>query len=218
MAAYKRRMPQELQTGLDLSSSDAARNVASHPLFSRPAVFAAYGVVAVIVITLLISIASHSAALIQPIAPGFHAMMIGLGVFVGVLLAAISVVGRTLGIGTGGRSPLMSAIFIPLLITGLCGYSGSYAAERIIEWKAFHGMTPETVDTEFTVLARHHGKSSYGLQLQPAGTDYKVSLGCSGSIYWAVATGDRLILPVEIGRGGVERTQLPASLSDLKRG
>jgi hypothetical protein len=211
-------MAQELQSGFEQSSDRTAGDIGSHPLFSRPAVFAAYGVAGLIAILLLISIGSHSAALVQPIDPGFHAALIGLGVFVGVVLAAITTVGRTLGIGTGGRSPLMAAIFIPLLITGLCGYTGSYAAERIVEWKAFHGMTPRTVDTDFVVTGRLHGKSSYGLKLKAAGSDYEFSLGCIGSIYEAVAIGDHLTLTVEIGRGGVERTQLPASLSELRRG
>jgi hypothetical protein len=211
-------MPQELQTGFELSPDSASRDIASHPFFSLRAILAAYAVVAVITFTLIISTAFHSTALVQPIDPNFHAMTIGLGVFVGVLLATFTAAGRLAGIGGGRQSPLVAVTLIPLLITGLCGYSGSYAAERIVEWKAFHGMTPEKVDTEFAVIGKRHGKSSYSLKLQPVGKDYDVSLGCSSSIYYAVTTGDHLILPVEIGRGGIERTQLPASLSDLRRG
>jgi hypothetical protein len=211
-------MAQELHSDFAVPSDDAARDIASHPIFSRPAVYAAYGVTALITIFLLISIASHPATLIQPIDPGFHAALIGLGVFVGFVLAAITTIGRTMGIGTGGRSPVFAAIFIPLLITGLCGYAGSYAAERAVEWKAFHGITPQTLDSDFIVTARQHGKSSYGLKLKAAGSDYEFALGCSVSIYGAVAVGDHLVLTVEIGRGGVRRTQLPASLSDLRRG
>jgi hypothetical protein len=134
------------------------------------------------------------------------------------VLAAITSYGRMLGIGAGGRSPVIAAIFIPLLLVALGGYAGSYTAERIVEWKAFHGITPQTVDTEFTVVGKLHGKSSYGLKVKPLGSEDVVSLGCSASIHDAVAIGDQLTLTVEIGRGGVERTQLPASLSDLRRG
>jgi hypothetical protein len=211
-------MTQEVQTGLELPSDDGARDLSSHPLFSRPAIFAAYGVAGLIVIALLVSLGSHPAVLVRPIDPGFHAAMMGMGVFVGVFLAVIVSYGRMLGIGTGGRSPLMAAIFIPLLIVGLCGYAGSYSAERMVEWKAFHDITPQTVDTEFTVVSRLHGKSSYSLRVKPLDSDYAISLGCSASIYYAVAIGDHLTLTVEIGRGGVERTQLPGSPSELRRG
>ena len=77
-------------------------------------------------------------------------------------------------------------------------------------------ITPETVDGAFTVVGKQHGKSSHGLKLQPVGRDYSFSLGCSSSIYWAVETGDHLVLPVEIGRRGIERTQLPTSPAELR--
>jgi len=213
-------MAQELQTGLELPSDDAARGFAAHPLFSRPAIFAAYGVVGLIAIVLVVSAIGHSAVLIQPIDPSFHAVMIGVGVFVGVVLAAIVAVGRSLGIGIGNQSPFrqtMATISIPLMIVGLCGFAGSYSAERMVEWKAFHGMTPDTVDTEFTVVGKSHGRSGFGLKLQPARSDYTFSLACSGSIYSAAAMSDRLILPVEIGRGGVGRTHLPSTAAELRR-
>ena len=216
-------MSQELQTGVELSSADATRDNDVHPLFSRPAVIAAYVVAGLIGLLLAISAGTHSTRLVQPIDPSFHAAMVGLGVFVGIVLATIAIIGRTLGIGIGmgAQSPLrqqIAAIFIPVLIVGLCGVAGSYTAERMVEWRAFHDLTPESVDTEFAIVGKTHSKSSYGLKLRPAGTDYSFSIGCSGSIYYAVAAGDRLILSVEIGRGGVERTQLPATPAELRRG
>jgi hypothetical protein len=213
-------MTQDLRSSFGPSAADVERDIEIHPLFSRPWIIMAYIAAGLIAVLLIVSAATHSTTLVQPIDPGFHAAMIGLGVFVGVLLAAIVIIGRTLGIGTGGQSPfqqLTAAIFIPLLIVGLCGFAGSYVAERMVEWRAFHDLTPEIVDSDFDVIGKLHGKSSYGLKLRPAGTDYSFSISCNGGVYSAVASGDRLILPVEIGRGGIGRTQLPATATELHR-
>lgn len=203
-------MSQELHRGFELASDGGSEKVASRPFFSLPTILGAYVLVGGVLFGLVTLAAMHRTVLIQPIDPNFHALMIGLGVFVGVLLAVFTAAGRLAGIG-GRQSALTAVTIVPLMIIAMCGFAGSYAAERVVEWRAFHGVTPRTVDRDFSVISVRSGKSGPSLRLQPTGSDFTIGLGCTWAVYRKVSVGDHLTLPVEIGRYGVERTQMTQS-------
>lgn len=150
-------------------------------------------------------------ALLTPIEPDLHAIVIGLAVFIGVLVAAAEREAWLLDIGSGWRSPPrgLGAIIGMLALIGASGFAGDFLAGQIWEWQAFHGIHPASSDYSFTVLARHSSRSGEWLELQSLPDIPPFLITCSYATYNAVNPGDRLILTVEKGRKGVERVTLP---------
>jgi hypothetical protein len=109
----------------------------------------------------------------------------------------------------------LAALLSLAMLVALCGLGGSYVAGLMVEWQAFHGLKPAAADTAFNLVGHSSTRSGDRLELQGAGGE-RVSLPCSDEMYRAVAIGERLLLTVETGRGGVRRVALPA-LRDLRR-
>ena len=200
-----------------LPSEEQSRALEATLMFGRGTIrFVYVGASATGVGLILWSLVNRS-ALLTPVGPGFRALMIGVGVFLGIIVAAVEREAWLLGFG-GRRAP--KGVFVVVAMAALVvasGFGGDFVARKLWEWRAFHGLHPGRVDRIFTVVARSSGRGGDALDLQDLSTGRIVSISCSDQIYAATRIADRLILPVESGCGGVQRVTLPA-LRDLRRG
>jgi hypothetical protein len=210
--------PTPLPPDFVLPSEQRARGIEATLRFGRRTIWTVYAVAAVVGGGLFLRSRIHHAALMAPINPSFHALMIGIGVFVGVVLAAVEYDGWQLGIGRvrGGIPTGLGALICMLVMVALCAIGGSFVAGQIVEWRAFHGIDPPVAEEVFTVIGRDSSRSGDWLDLQPALGGKSFSISCSDEMYAAVSPGDRLILPTQTGRGGVRRVSLPL-VGDLRR-
>ena len=88
----------------------------------------------------------HRTALLAPIDPDYRATMIGVGAFVGVLLAAVEHDGWRLGIGRirGGIPTGSFAAPSMVVMVLICAIDGDDVAAQLMEWRAFHGLHPRS--------------------------------------------------------------------------
>ena len=159
---------------------------------------------------LLLFATARPTALLTPVDPGLRAGAIGAGVFVGVLLAAVASDAWKLGIAfTRRAAPRGIAAAVSLLVLiGACGMGGDTLAAYGVEWRAFHGLVPIVRDQGFRVTSRNQSmRFGDSIELVSDG-GAQVTLHCQPNVYAAVAVGDRLVLPVETGRDGVQRMTL----------
>lgn len=156
-------------------------------------------------------------ALVHPIDPDVRSIAIGIGVFIGVVLAAVTTDAWKLGIGFSRppRGPM--AVVSLLVLIGACGFGGNMLAGVATEWRAFHGLSPGSHDEAFTVLATTAGMRTADWVDLRSEDGSAFSLNCFNDVLGALRVGDRIILPVETGRAGIERTRLPSHAEDLKR-
>ena len=196
-----------------LPSEERAREIEAGLMFGRRAIWTIYAAAGAFGAIVAIHALLNRSALLAPINPNFHAAMIGLGVFIGVILAAVEHDGWKLGIGRvqGGIPKGPFALLCMAAMVLLCGVGGSFLAKQAVEWQAFHGLEPASVETMFTVTGKYAGRSSRSLDLEESPNGYQISIECPRYLYYAVHRGDRLFLPVQTGRGGVRRLLLPSN-------
>ncbi|MDB5672967.1 MAG: hypothetical protein JWO25_3926 [Alphaproteobacteria bacterium] len=209
----------ELPPGFVLPSQQRAREVDAQLLFTRRTIHIVYFAAILIGGALFLTHLTRRTALIAPIDANFHAFMIGLGVFVGILTAAVANDAWKIGIGVSERRPQprgLYALFSLLALVAICGIGGDYVAALLVEWRAFHGIAPPAQDAMFTIVERHRSRTGAWIELEAA-SGLRFSAACGDAIYASVADGERVILPVETGRGGVQRVLLPARTSELRR-
>lgn len=210
-------MSQAFDPGNVVVPSEAkSRGIEAALMFSRGTTWSVYiGANAVAVGLVLWSVLNRS-ALLTPVGPDFRASMIGLGVFLGILVAIVEREAWLLGFG-GRRRPKGGFVVVAMAaLVVASGFGGDFVAKKLWEWHAFQGLRPATVDLSFTIVARSSGRGGAALELQDSSTGQDVSIGCSDQMYRATQVGDRLVLPVETGRGGARRVKLPA-LRDVRR-
>lgn len=185
-------------------------------MFSRRTIWIVYiGGNAVGVGLILWSMLNRS-ALLTPVNPNFRVFMIACGVFIGVLVAAVEREAWLLGFG-GSRAPKGAFVAVAMLALVIAsGFGGDFIARKMWEFGAFNGLHPAGIDRGFTIVGRTSSRSGDSLELRDSSTEQTFWITCSGNIYAATQAGDRLILPVETGRGGVQRVTLPAA-QDLRR-
>ena len=199
-----------------LPSEEEARAIEPRLMFSRTTIRAVYIGVIAAGIGLVLWAAFSNSALLTPVDPNLRAGLIGLGVFLGVLVAVIEREAWLLGFG-GQRAPKGIFVGVAMLaLIALGGFGGDFVASKIWEWRAFHGIHPIAADRAFTVLMRSNGRSGGSLRLSDSATGQAFRIGCTGAMVAATRDGDRLLLTVETGRGGVERVSLPAP-RDLRK-
>ena len=160
---------------------------------------------------LFLSYETRHTALVAPVNPQFRAIMASIGAFAGVWIAAIV---RDIARGDNARTGRVANTFwAPVKLAGLVvlgGCCGAYAAELATEWRAFHGLRPDTRSEVFTVVDFRFGPKGpdwLELRASPSTASFRINCGlrhCRG-----IAVGDRLPLSIETGRGGVERAVLP---------
>ena len=168
---------------------------------------------------LLLFATARPTALLTPVDPGLRAGAIGAGVFVGVLLAGVATDAWKLGIAFTRRpAPRGIAAMVSLLVLiGACGMGGDTLAAYGVEWRAFHGLVPIVRDQGFRVTNRNQSiRFGDSLELVSDG-GAQVTLHCDPHVFAAVAVGDRLVLPVETGRDGVQRMTLTSDPRQLRR-
>lgn len=199
-----------------LPSEERSRALESTLMFKRRTIWIVYvGANAIAVGLLLWSMVNRS-ALLTPVDPTFRAAMIGLGVFLGILVAAVEREAWLLGFG-GRRTPRGAFVTVGMLVLiAGGGFAGDFVARKGWEWTAFHGLKIPGAERIFTITARHSGRSGEALELRDPLTGQDFSITCSYEMFLATNVGERLILPVESGRGGAQRVTLPA-LRDLRR-
>jgi hypothetical protein len=195
-----------------LPSEVDARAIEAGLMFRRPTIRIVH--VAGLALTLaLVAWSSFSrSALLTPVGVDFHAGMIGLGVFGGVLLAFVERDGWTLGLN-GGRNGPPRGLAVPVVMLvwiGAGGVAGHFLAARLWDWRAFHGLAVTPVAEPFTVTGRYSGRHGESVTVRDA-AGATAELNCSWAQYEAAPVGARLSLPVETGRGGVRRVSLPAA-------
>lgn len=186
------------------------RDLEATQMFGRRTIWSIYAIAGLAGGALYLRSQLHRTALLAPIDPSLHAAFIGLGVFIGILIAAIEWDGWRLGIGRvrGGIPTGLGALVCMIVMIGLCGIAGSYVAGQLVEWEAFHGFPAVTSDATFLVTGRHSTRSGNWLELQAEASGYHFSIGCGLADYPGLAPGDRILLPVQTGRGGVQRVTL----------
>ena len=153
----------------------------------------------------------HRSALLEPISPDLTVAAIAAGVFVGVLLCAAMLSGWHQGMEVGGdprKRWLRGAIMLVIALGGP-PFLATYCARRAVEFDAFHGLPVVTGPVAFTVLGPHRHRSHYWLELRDRDGDRTVELSVGRDMYAAAHAGDRLMLPVQIGRGGRRRLVPP---------
>lgn len=158
----------------------------------------------------------RTVGLIDPVDPVLRSTAIGIGVFIGVLLAAVTTDAWKLGIDfrPPPRGPM--AIISLLVLVGACGFGGDMLAGVAVEWRAFRNITPQIHEEAFTVTDTTAGiRRSDLVELRSDGGSI-FDLNCFNDVIGALRVGDRLLLKVETGRQGVERTSLPYHAADLK--
>lgn len=200
-----------------LPSEERARAIEATLMFSRRTIRLVYVGANAVGVALILWSRLNRTALLTPVAPDFRAFMIGLGVFLGVLVATVEREAWLLGFG-GRRAPsrgVFTAIAMAALVVA-SGFGGDFVARKLWEWRAFHGLRQAGVDHVFTVVSRYDGRGGDSLELQDPSAARRFSITCSYRTYLATRVGDRLILPVETGRGGARRVTLPAP-QDLRR-
>ncbi len=161
---------------------------------------------------LLLFATARPTALLTPVDPGLRAGAIGAGVFVGALLAAVATDAWKLGIAFTRRAAPrgVAAVLSLLVLIGACGLGGDTLAAYGVEWRAFHGLVPIVRDQGFRVTNRHQSlRFGDSIELVSDG-GAQVTLHAEPDVYAAVAVGERLALPVETGRDGVQRMTLPS--------
>ena len=199
-------------------SEERSREITSTLMFRRRTIRIVYIGANTIGLALLAWGVLNRSALLTPVAPNFRAGMIGLGVFLGVLVAMVEREAWLLGAG-GRRAPprgVMTGIAMLVLVVA-SGFAGDFVARKLWEWQAFHALHAAGVDRSFTIVSRHSGRSGESLELQDQAAGAPFTIPCSYPMYLATQVGERVILPVETGRGGARRVTLPA-LRDLRRG
>lgn len=211
-------MPARDPANFVLRSEEATRRTEAKLLFRRGTIRVVHGAAIAAVFLLVFWAKMKNTALVTPVSPDFRALLIGVGVFLGVLLAVVEREGWQLGIG-GGRFGPPSGILVPfsmLVIVVASGFGGNFVAAAAWEWQAFHGLRGPVKERIFTVAARHSTRRGEWLDLQTSPSAASISINCSFGVYEAVQPGDRLLLSVETGRGGVQRVALPP-VNNLRR-
>lgn len=193
-----------------LPSEQRARDIEATQMFDGRTIWSVYAVAGTFGGGLWLRSQFHHTALLAPIDATFHAVMIGFGVFVGMLLAAVERDGWRLGIGRvkGGIPTGAFAILCMAVMIVISGVGGSYLAGQLVEWRAFHGIPVVLNDRAFEVVSLERTKSGNWLYLRADASGRTVSIS-SGFGSYPVRTGERLLLPVQVGRDHVERVTLP---------
>ena len=158
----------------------------------------------------------HRSTLLEPIPPDLTVAAVGVGVFVGILLCAAMLSGWRQGMEVGGdprKRWLRTAIMLVIALGG-SPYLAAYCARRAVEFGAFHGLPVVTAPVQFTVLGPHRHRSRYWLELRDRDGDRTVELSVGRAMYAAAHPGDRLMLPVQTGRGGRHRLVPPDQRPD----
>lgn len=208
----------DFPTEIILASEQRTREIEGTLMFRRRTIWAVHVTAMVGGIGIFVwSLADHT-ALMAPANPNFRAAMIGVGAFLGVLVAAVEREAWMLDIGRFGRPPPQGAYAIVAMVALVLvsAFGGNFVATSLVKWEAFHGLNPPPSDQMFTVVSRHSSRSGEWLDLVTAPAGVEVSLPCSYAAYGAIAVGERLMLPVQVGRHGIQRVSLPA-LTDLRR-
>lgn len=201
---------------LALPSEQQAGALEATLMFSRTTIRTVYVGTSAIGVGLILWAMLSRSALLTPVDPDVRAIMIGLGVFLGVLVAVIEREAWLLGFG-GRRAPKGAFVAVGMLaLIGASGFGGNFLAAKLWEWHSFHGLHPARVDRDFTIVSRSSGRSGSALALRDSVSGKTFSISCSDAMVGASQDGDRLILPVETGRGGVQRVMLP-TLRDIYR-
>lgn len=201
-----------------LPSELARREIEAGLMFRRRTIWIVHGSMIASVVGFYLWAMLSRTALLTPIGPNFRAVMIGFGVFLGILVAAVEREAWLLDLGCGRRQPPkgFGAVIAMAVLIAASGFAGNFLAAQLWEAQAFHGVTPARADSVFTVIGRHNSRNGDWLELAPAEGSPAFSIDCSSETYFALSDGDRLVLTVETGRGGVQRVTLPP-LRDLRR-
>jgi hypothetical protein len=167
-------------TAVVLPSQEGSRALESTLMFRRRTIWVVYIGANAIAIGLLVWSMLNRSALLTAVDPTFHAVMIGLGVFLGILVAAVEREAWLLGFG-GSRTPkgVLVAVGVLALIVG-GGFAGDFVARKSWEWYVFHGLRFSGADRAFTIVARHSGRSGESLELRDPATGRDFSITCSG--------------------------------------
>lgn len=201
---------------IDRAPDDAVMPASGSPMFSRTTIRVTYGGAMAIGLALKIASLFGRTALVAPIDPNLHAAGIGFGVFCGIMLAAIEHEGWKIGLcmRTGRPAPAgAAAALLMAAVVVLGGIAGSYMARCAYEWHAFHGLKPNAEKTSFTVTGWDQHRSSEYLEVQAYPGGRTIKLSTTDTAYQAVQQGDHVMLPVQTGRGGVQRVLLPYSIT-----
>lgn len=187
--------------------------------------------------------ARHNVAeLVQPIGIGLEALAIMLGIAAGVLLAEAwkamwrqggMILLSRLALGNGvtrtghnvradelaSRNP--GGWLLMLVLTIGAVLSATKLAREAVLWRAFAGVTATAVPERFIIVDKvHEGRRTRAhleVRLATGGRTFNVRV--SSDAFAAARIGGTLLLPVETGRGGVQRTAPPAASierADLK--
>lgn len=175
------------------------------PLFSALAVRLVYCAIALVGIGVLYARITHRAELLRPIDPDLEAAAIGLGVFAGILLDAVILAGRAQGVALARPMAAWRLLLTLAAVPAIAAMGATYGARRIVEQRAFDGLPVETVPQSFTITARHSGRSGHSLSVSGGAGERSIDLGVGSDVYYAAHVGDHVTLPVQTGRGGVQR-------------
>jgi hypothetical protein len=168
------------------------------PFFSLRTVWLTAAIVAVAFVAIIVGHLTDRSELLMPIDPNLHAAAIGTGVFAGILLDAVFLAAQR---RTTGYRLVIALAMIPVL----SAISMSYAARRLVEYRAFGGLPVVTVPMTFTVTGVHSSRSGRSLMLVGAPGQRSISLSITNAVYFAAHPGEHIVLPVQTGRGGVQR-------------
>ena len=179
---------------------------------------------------------SNHVELVQPIGLGVEALAIALGILIGVVLAeAWTVAWRQghmmflsrLSLGSGvtrtghnvrsdaRASRSLSGWLLMLVLVVGAVLTATRLAREVVMWRAFVGVTAVAVPEPFTIVGKvregRRTRAHLEVRLATGGRTFNVRV--SADAFASARLGATLSLPVETGRGGIQRMVPPSILT-----
>ncbi|WP_237479762.1 hypothetical protein [Lichenibacterium dinghuense] len=170
---------------------------------------------AFVFLALLLSVQGSRTVLLTPVDTQVQAVLIALGVFAGVWVAAVVREFWRDGTELDGPVPEGFAAAAKLVVVVAAGaWCGWMATGLAAEWRAFHGLNAPAVQEGFTVVGISRSRrGSRTIHLVGASGAPSIAIGCGVQDCSHLGVGDRLLVRVETGRGGARRAVFPAAVS-----
>ena len=155
----------------------------------------------------------HHSELIAPINLNLQTAMIAAGIFLGLCLSYVLATSRARTQGSDGALGRMSNWrygTILLMMPVLGGLGGSYAARRAVEAFAFDDIVPVRSMIDVRVVGTGTHKSNPYVVVEAVDGGRRFEIAATWAAYQAAqSTHEKLTLPLETGRDGLQRVLLP---------